>query len=879
MMPGTNDCIGLAPDGITDAVAVCQGAPEPSLYRPRTPRPACIIVPDKLGEQPLAGDAAFESLDGRGWDPNHSRPRQPVLPLLLTLGGGQGTAASDAGNWLAAHVRALSHAPTARHIIAVPDRLGELGQQRLLDALRRANIPVELLWRPIATVLGWACRLSARDIDALHGQSVLVVHLGCWSPEVSRLDLEVETVKENGSRWLVPIRNGRGSGLPAGQDRFIEHAARLLLAADLARNGQSSDVVDPALVWVTRRPWVALCGESQATEIIRDCAGCWQRLQGALPPSVEVAEMLRGPIQAMLHAQVERGQPVHRILIDGPLTRLNIGPMNFGDRLAEQLRVWMSAVSTTVEVLPLWESVVASGAAHYGWRQSHRIPGYYDSVPDLLINACVNGRPEFISLMEGQHRVPGGTAMPPKEDDRFSLAAGADRVEYYLARGDESTVRKAETLIPEPPKEATKLVLVVRQTPGQGFAEVEVRAAERGQLGVRPVFLDWRLMDDTALTRDQVLKELSGQCTVAFPDPEPIECHAAVWRGYNLPSLISDFLHEMGNAGFGMGGQQTLSFSAVPELDALNKLHNALNKKPTSQQLKSAPAFLNLVVPNNLRNLLPDDDRRLGVVSSEGAIPEEKDLVLLNGKPPSGFKSYRALFDAFVEMTDNALAKTSADFDQDRLSRKLRKKLLGLGSWCYTSAAPIILDEIRSVLDESARYSLEWQQEIFRAAGRCLYENRDVKALFNKTVGDWKPGRAVKIYRIAAVAQVLAYRSAAANCLTPEIAFGLAQIAIETMAAQHKKPANRFLSAAAMLMMLLRYRVIDPGFLNPSNEHHRPLVDQINKILDQPLAANLNNRDKLELLFKVMRDFIAARGSPLPIYGMLTSLGDEDDVD
>ena len=121
MGTGGNDCIGLAPDGVTDAVAICQGAPEPSPHDLRPPRPACVIVPDRSGEQPLAGDAAFASLDGRGWDPAHARPRHPVLPLLLTLESGQGAAVSDVGNWLAAHVLALTNAPSARHIIAVPD--------------------------------------------------------------------------------------------------------------------------------------------------------------------------------------------------------------------------------------------------------------------------------------------------------------------------------------------------------------------------------------------------------------------------------------------------------------------------------------------------------------------------------------------------------------------------------------------------------------------------------------------------------------------------------------------------------------------------------------------------------------------------------------
>ena len=876
-MLGKNDCIGIAPDGITDPVATCRDAPEPLPEDPRPPRPACVIVPDRPGEQPLAGDAAFESLDGRGWDPRHCRLRKPILPLLLNLEGGQGVAESKAGNWLGAHVRALSPVSTARHIIAVPDRLGELGQQRLLDTLRRGNISVELLWRPIATVLGWACGLSAPDIDALNEKSVLVVHLGVWGPEVSRLDLEVEQVKENGGRWLVPIRNGRGHGLPVGQDWPIEQAAQRLLAADLARIGRPQDAVDSALVWLVRRPWAALCGESQPSEIVRDRAGCWQRLKGALPPSAEVAAMLCEPIQAMLHELAGRDQPVDRILIEGPLARLNAGSNTLGDQLAEMLRLGMGAVPASVEVLSVPSSTIARGAAHYGWRRRYGIPGYYDTVPDLLINACVNGRPEFVSLVEGQRRVPGGTTMPPKEDDRFFLAAGADRVEYYLARGDDLTVRKTETSIPEPPKEATKLVLVVRQTPGQGFAEVEVRTAERGQLGVRPVFLDWRLMDDTALTRDQVLKELSGQCTVAYPEPEPVECHAAVWRAYNLPSRISNFLDYMRRAGPELGPQLRLALPDHQGMDAVARLHKAMGAKPTAKSLRRTLARRNQWSERQLRECLPDEKKRFGAVNSEGEIPAEGDLVRLVGDPPAQFGSYRRMFLAVIQVTEELFANIPAGLQS---ADDLREKLLVLGAWCYTGAAPTIIKEIRSVLLANVPLAGVWQQRTLTAAGRCLSDSDDIAKFFRKIYRDnIIDGADVPEYRIVSVGQILAYRPDAPKCLTPETARGLAQIAIRTMEAQIGAPSRKFLSAAAMLMMLLRYRGIDPGFLSPSNQHHRPLLNQIDQILSQPLAANLKNRDKLEPLFKAMRDFIAGRGSPLPIYDPLTNLADPNDGD
>ncbi len=173
-----------------------------------------------------------------------------------------------------------------------------------------------------------------------------------------------------------------------------------------------------------------------------------------------------------------------------------------------------------------------------------------------------------------------------------------------------------------------------------------------------------------------------------------------------------------------------------------------------------------------------------------------------------------------------------------------------------------------------------WQQKVLTAAGRCLSESDDIAGFFHKMHRDRCIGQPdVPLYRIVSAGQMLAYRQNAPMCLSPDIAFGLAEIALETIAAQRASPKNKFLSAAALLMILLRYRVVDPGFLNPSNEHHQPFVARINAILEQPLDANLQNRAKLEHIFKAMRDLIAARGSPLPIYDILTSLEDSDGAD
>ncbi|WP_295394368.1 hypothetical protein [uncultured Thiodictyon sp.] len=644
-----------------------------------------------------------------------------------------------------------------------------------------------------------------------------------------------------------------------------------LMTADLARVGLSPDDVDPSLVWLSRRPWAALCGAPLPQEIIRDREGCWYRLGGVLDPPDALAAKLADPIRDLLHRQDTSSAQVHRVLIDGPLTRLNAGPMSFGDQLAERLRQ-LGTASADIDVLPVQQSATASGAAHYGWRRREDIPGYYDTVPDLEINACVNGRPAFVSLMEGQKRVVGGRTIGPKEISGFSIESGAKSVQYYLARADEPTVRKTDTTIPEPPEISTKLILVVKQTPGQGFAEVEVRATERGRLGLRPVFLDWRLMDDTSLTREEVLHALSGQCTVAYPDPAPVACHATVWYAYNLASRIHNFLVHMRGLGYVPGPQRELAFQTDHEMNAVGALHTALSSKSMAKSLRKVLERRNRLSTSQLIELLPDDDKKFGAVSSEGTTPPEDELIRLLGKPPGGYKSYRDLLDQFVAVTDSALATTAA---APGGQQSLRQKLLVTNAWCYTAAAPTIFSEIRAVLTQPASYPKAWQQDIFRAAGRCLSEPEHLAALFNRTHHDWtNGGPGVPLYRISAVGQVLAYRQDAPHYLHPDVAFGLATIACETMEAQRGKPANRFFSAAALLMMLLRYRMVDPGFLSPSNEPHRPLVDRINAILEQPLDQSLRNRAKLAQLFKAMRDFIAARGSPLPIYDILTDLAE-----
>ena len=853
MMLGKNDCIGIAPDGITDPVAICRGTPEPVPQDPRPPRPACVIVPDgdknmdKPGEQPLAGDAAFDSLDGRGWDPQHSRLRQPVLPLLLNMEGGQGVAGGEAGNWLAAHIRALSPMPAARHIIAVPDRLGELGQQRLLDGLRRANISAELLWRPIATVLGWACRLSASDIESLQEKSVLVVHLGFWAPEVSRLELEVQNVNEEGTRWLVPIRSGRGNGLPNGMGWPIEQVAQRLLGVGFDHIELSS-VADAGLAWLSRRPWAALCGESSADEIIRDPKGRWRRLHGELLPSDEVAASLREPMQAMLHEQAKLGLPVHRILIDGPLTRMNIGAMTLGDQFGKLLRLWMDSAPAKVEVIPVQFSAVARGAAHYGWRIRHGVPGYYDTVPELSINALKDLRPVFISLLPGQRRVPGGQKLGPVEVSGFAIGAGTQALDYYLTRSDEPTVRLTKTKLPEPPDGTIPVKLVVTQTPCQGFASVEIEPLSPGSLGARKVFLDWNSMTDTGKPPDQILQELSEKIGLAYPDPTPFPCHAAVWAACDVASTIAALIE---NLRWGLNNVLIMTDAD----GAAEKCRRSISSKRSLDWL--------------LQNI-PGGGDKAGVFDSDGNAPAETSLCASLGSPPLLYSDYRTLIDDLREKCGLAFAKISRSPNR---GSDLHRHLLLIAGWLYARVPDEVLEYVRHAVRTGDTIFSRYD---FNVAGRCFTQPKDIRLLFARVRRDFEKQPPSPPYdRTKALSLVLAYRADAPLAINLDDAFALVGKTVDVMEMEHQAPARKFFAAAFLLTGLLRCRLQDAGFLDSGKPETQELIKRVQNILDRAIANTAGSLQvQLRGLRKQIPAFLEAQGTDALIFRRLDDLSE-----
>ncbi|WP_373509512.1 hypothetical protein [Thiocapsa sp.] len=837
--------IGIDVNGITDMIAACSDDSVPTQVQSPVPIPACIIDPRFPGERPLGGPAAFESLHGRDWDDGHRLARHSIFKLLQLLetksdqlaeAAGQSL---DAGDLIATHLLALTQSMDGTRILAVPDTLSEMGQQRLLDGMRRLGIRTELLWRPVAMLLGWSCRQPDENIRRLHKTTVMVVHAGLWRPEVSVLELEVE--ESAGRPFLVPVRQGKGEAVRTSSWP-IEQIARDLFTADLRRAGLPQSLAETQL-WINRRPWSILCGQPAPDEIVRDQEGRWHKLTG----QPELASNIEDGIFHPLLDVVKRCISDHRVdaaLVEGPLVDLMLGDSTFGQVFAQEVKDWSKRAIVPFEVCASASCLPASGAAHYSWRQTTDIVGYYDTIPDLQINALVEMRPAFISLMKGRERVVGGKTVGMSVGG-FSIAEGTNAVDYYLTRADEPTVRRTLTALPEPAQRTTPVTLVVEQTPGQGFASVEIRPPKGERLGDRAVFLDWSSMQDTGETPDQLIERLRKDYGMAFPDPAPFPCHAAVWKATEAVPAIQAFLADVD-----AGGQRAS--------DAAERLMSVLGKKSSLDWLLLSRA---------------GGGRKAGIFDSDGNIPANQALVQHVGAQPGKFSSYQELVDELLQATGRAFLRhmtRARDGDTD-----FHRRLLLIGGWCYAAAPEPILEYVRRSLQYGDTIHKKYD---FNVAGRCFSRNEDISLLFSSVESDFsRRGIQTPFDRIKALSLVLSYRPDAPDALNAKLAYSLAEVAAAILEKEAKKCNIKkiFFAAAYLLMGLLRYRRVNAGFLDQERPENAELVARVKGTLKKAEGCVRGEQvDHVRVILKEITAFMEKRGTDALIFSKLDALSE-----
>jgi hypothetical protein len=609
----------------------------------------------------------------------------------------------EAQRCLAAHLRAMAGPAARSAVLAIPDPLDEAARERLIRLAHDARLEVTLLWRPVAVLLGLGRKMATEELAALAGRRVLLLHLGVAGAWATVLEAQVDV----NHRLLTPVRSRDG------------WRARNWQAGDFAQetaNAQAAALGEPGLAVTilnrSDRAWAPLLGITPEEPALFRLGPCWRRLTVAPQVPVDLDDEIGPPLEALL-ASVQG--PIGGAVVEGPLVA---AACRLGGNLGELARglvirrFRLPAESAVVRDHSLADA--ALGCAEYARRQELGLPTYFDFLPQIEINAIRERKVEFVPLVQGRQRVPGGEKYEGHVSG-FVVPAGAAELVFTLAYQHEETVRSLRTPLPTPPAVEVPVTLYVEQRPAAGFARVEVRTSPVDALGRGTLQLDWTTMERTGETRAEALARLRGELGHAYPECDPVQGHRLWWQIRELSSEIEQFL----GVPIGSAAQATDRYAAAAE--RLRKLFGA-GRLPRDQAA--------------------GDTNRYAVVDADGRLPV--------GLGDREARLYHALLDKIA--ADFGIVLRWADTPD---SRRLRRQLYLLGGWCYASAPEPVLRYFRDQLRRDKPDGLAIQP-----IGRSFHRDDELELLFKAASKVFQQSQENNNW-IKAVAQVLVYRPVA----------------------------------------------------------------------------------------------------------------------
>lgn len=678
---------------------------------------------------------------------------------------------SDVNAGLEAALRALAgHSGGDRTTLVVPDTLSQEGQDRMLQ-LARSALPGEreLLWRPVAALIGWAHDLSHDDLTDLDGATVAYVHLDAAAVSVSVLATRVDTVA--GFPLLVPQRSGRGLSL--GPFEVVKDAFEQIVLADL--DGSQHDSVSVAALGADERPWRVLFGHKAQAALVPTQSGyLWLN---ETPPNAQIAHQALNNWVLAIQDQLE-GVDADAILIDGAGAAVNLGDRTLGVAMRDEL------AQSSVPTYAITERTAALGGAAYGWRLAHGWPTYEDVLPHLRI--VVKEARDWVwkDLVPDDQVVAGGQQYGPRTIEGFRVDKDATELKYAISRGDEPLVRQTITPLPFTTQRQHEVDLVVTQNPGQGSASVEVRPKENAEALGGKVFLRWDTMEETGLSPEAFLESYESDGALGYPDTSRFECHAMAWENYFVLECLED----------------------LERLDADNsRMPIVLKQAGEALRSKLSIDWIKYQRPGG---------PTYGIFDSDGNIPAD----IVDRRPD---------VEHLIANTKNKLGEIYEYALSQNASSKLASELLRrsaiAGSWMYAQAPACSLDFARQTLSTHGTLPTllrRNRQYGINVAGRAFSTVPDMQIAFSEFAGYYKQKNKLTNERMKAARQMLFFREDAPQALTLQMAETLAEAAVDVMAGEVQKRnlKHRFFNAAAMMVGLLRFRIVDADFLDPNDE-------------------------------------------------------------
>ena len=736
-------------------------------------------------------------------------------------------------------------------VLAIPDALDEFGQDALLRDLKIYGFKnVQLLWRPVAAALSWLSELgqNAFDLNPAAKEHIIVVYLGADGVEMNSFQLYRK--KSDDGVFVIPVRERPRDISPV---TGFDWAANAL---DAAFPG-----MDDGAFWqaFTDFPhvWEAMAERSYSEgevwsqkdhwtfwnpdETLRNCvlqasASPNTRLRGLLAKSCRLftvdsaqkeysaMENLAKLFATTLNSPPQPSSRLRGIIVAGPLCPPRL-PQWILSAEGKLQAAGITSTSPFPKLDTIWlshgKNALVDGCAEYGRRLDLKLPTYLDTLPHLSVLVEQRGKHIWVDLLKAETCEGGKPYKPDPIQGKFGIKAGAQHLQVYLKKDN----------------------LGGRVFPGtqEKFTEEKMRAEVDDKVrraGTYEEVLKVFANDDggTGQYARILAKKLFGnpfrRAKFVFPSvPEenmPVNVSVEIRPASGFAQII---LHpsKPGDTAFLRGRRIFLDYSTMEETDPPPPPDIGW---PELIKIEVDPSAAFLVNNNfQIQNYLQTTPQDI----LSGAIVDEIKYALTeptNIKTNEGFEQLRPIDQDGMAGTEkasqmvDALALKAAK-DLPHVKPGDRRKFITIMSWLFAKTPDNMKQGIRQYLSQG--YCFDWNCMI-DAAGRAFTTPGDYKIFYSEILKRINSTHTIPftIQCSRALCRLLSLRENSPLSMTRLQAKAFTGKAVNIMEkeALSDNYKQKFFQAARLFLFLLRFRIVEPDFLDPDNSLDSDLFER-----------------------------------------------------
>jgi len=802
-------------------------------------------------------------------------------------------------------------------VLAIPNHLDEFSQDGLLKALGNSRKQdIRLVWRPVAAALAWLDRVQDSFGGVNDGDWMGVIYVGVDSIEFTALGLREQF--HEGKSFVIPVRERPWEDPGPNAADWIADGLEQILGLDQKDIGAFWQVfTNFSEVWaaLARRPWDAsslprawsrqngwqgwVPPENLSEKLLKVQVGGSSTISDLFKPSCAQTKLIRRgrgkKWEEYLEDEVKKlldisgGRHLRGIVLCGPLAPIE--SMQWFAHLLEKLSAGVIQGTASPRVDSLWltsncEDPISVGAQIYGIRLYNNQPTYLDTLPQISTLVIHGGEYLWVNLVD-LSECEGGKEYINYVNEKFKISKDYDHVKFYLKKEirksdslddfifpnnmnenfvnsiknkvknlgsveavkyddnlkknqnawrcaiqyaeqlflhqelNRSPYRLGKVYFPISSPEDTILDLEVKMRPASGQARVEIIPHNNAFLRGRKIFFDYTKMED--------IEELPKR-TRGWPEIVSIDTD-------NSP----DVFENDSNIRLYFNRNQE---SSHDYLDLLDNAHREWSKPVASWQ----------------------DGNQIWLKK-----------INQNGKTGSA---------ASQKIVDKISAKIDIDFIKFKTSSQydnIKEKIIIRGSWLWLSTPSSIVSYLIEYFEKNRHaYSNSWNYYA-ESASRCFSNKSSYNILF-KSIYDRISERNVKIkfpiQSARSIYRVLMYRPDGQFGLNDQFAHAFLEEAYNIIDKEvRKKKFDRlFFQGILLFLVLLRYRKVNEGFLNPDNNVYKDLFVKIEELLNKAIISirggNSHAKDKISFLMIEIQKYMRYEGVPGIIKIVASEAGD-----